>query len=69
MRVHSLSSPVSVSVIVTVSTLVMPSSIDGVVSADEYVGVWSFTSSRVTVKLACAEEPSALVAVTVSEQV
>ena len=43
-REHVLESPVSVSVMATVSTNVFPSSMEGVVSLELYVGVWSLTS-------------------------
>ena len=54
---HVLLSPVSVSVIgLSVSTAAVFSLTFGVVSAAEYVGVWSLTSVRVSVKVASALE-------------
>ena len=46
--VQAFVSPVSVSVTDRVSTAVVPSFTEGVVSLDEYVGVWSLTSVTVT---------------------
>ena len=64
-RAQVFESLVSVSVMATVSTAVVPSATDGVVSAEAYVGVWSLTSVKVTVNMTSEVEPSALVALTV----
>ena len=47
-RVQAFASAESVSVTVSVSTAVVPSEMLGVVSDEEYVGVWSFRSVTVT---------------------
>ena len=63
---QELVSPVSVSMMDTLSTEVSPSFTVGDVSCGVYTGVWSLTSVRPTVKVSSAVELSALVASTVN---